>query len=259
LGGFGGGGGGGAAGGGTNALSDDGNGGNGGSGGHAGFGGGGGAGGEPGLASDTGESGDSGSGGKGGFGGGGGAGGLGVADGMPGGEGGVHGEGGFGGGDARDGEMVLTTISGGGAGFGGAIFVRSGTVNIENSLFGGNSATGGSSSLDAGGFAKGGAIFALHDLDANENGNNQGMPSALPDVTGCGNRFIENTTEPAVPGTDIDNVDTFGASRAALVDACPLPAVPVAGSLGKWLLGFLLTTVAWFGLRGRSSNRETTA
>jgi hypothetical protein len=255
VGGFGGGGGGGSVGGAAGSEENGGDGGGAGDGGDGGFGGGGGSGGQAGLRSFSGTTGDSGEGGEGGFGGGGGAGGLGVSapDGMlGGGEAGSHGEGGFGGADARDGSLVSSVISGSGAGFGGAIFVRSGHVNVENSLFGGNSAVGGDNTLEAGGLGKGGAIFAIHDLDANENVNNQGMPAALPEVTGCGNQFIENATVPPVPGTDTDNADTFGTSRAELVELCPDQTVPVAGGLGKWLLGLLLTSVAWLGLRRRT-------
>jgi len=73
------------------------------------------------------------------------------------------------------------------AAMGGAIFVRSGNlnlsrVNIENSQA---TATDGAKGL-------GGALFIIHST-TNSNGNNQGMPPVLPTVSGCSLTFNGNT------------------------------------------------------------------
>jgi len=192
AGGFGGGGGGGgAAGGNVNSFLA-------GAGGAGGFGAGGGAGGSSSAY------GDGGLGGNGGFGAGAGAGGLGYHNGQ-------SGAPGFGGGGVFEGG------GGGGAAFGGAIFIRSGTLDLVGDQFNDNSSTVGASSGNPG-LAKGGALFALHIL-GNDNGNDQGMPLALPEVTGCGNAFTGNAA-PDAASTDVDNASTFGTSRAALEQGC---------------------------------------
>jgi len=66
--------------------------------------------------------------------------------------------------------------------------------------------------------AKGGAIFALSDL-ANANGNDEGMPSTLPVVTGCANAFVDNLAPDAGSGNR-DNADVFGADRTGLALDC---------------------------------------
>jgi hypothetical protein len=188
-GGFGGGGGGGGGSAGT--VDSAGNGGNG------GFGGGGGGGG--------GGDGSAGSGGNGGFGGGGGGGGLrdlGTGNG---------GSGGFGGGNGELGS------SGPGGGFGGAIFIRTGTLDIKDTSFTLSSATSGTGIGGTGpAFTKGGAIFALASLTS---ANTQGYPASLPTVTGCNVSFSDSVAASAA-GTDTDNVDTYGTSRAGLIDSC---------------------------------------
>jgi hypothetical protein len=230
FGGFGGGGGGGGNGGYGGEGATGGDGGDGGSGGFGGFGGGGGAGGKFGYGGGGGASdGESGAGGAGGFGGGGGGGGAGNESGENGGEGGV---GGYGGGNGAAGSNF--SAGGGGAGFGGALFVRAGTVTLLENRFDSNEAEGGYAGEggEAGdGLAKGGGIFALH-VTANDNGNNLGLPAELPTVLGCANLFgeseAENSAEDAA-GVDTDNVDVFGASRAALVAACA-PEIDVQGN-----------------------------
>jgi hypothetical protein len=169
-------------------------------GGPGGFGGGGGAGGSS-------NSNLFGYGGAGGFGGGGGTHGIGE------GGGGVSvGAGGFGGGDAKFGG------GGGGGGFGGAIFVRSGNLDLQNSSFTTNSANHGSSPTGNPGLGKGGVLFAISDL-TNSNDNNQGMPTALPKVTGCMNTFSGSSANDA-GGTPRDNADTFGVDAVGLTLAC---------------------------------------
>jgi hypothetical protein len=160
-----------------------------------GFGGGGGGGGSTDINHPGG------AGGKGGFGGGGGANGYGTPF--------VAGAaGGFGGGDSFE------SGGGGGAGFGGAIFIRSGQLTLVNNQFNTNSSTIGTAAGN-GGMAKGGAVFALHIVN-NPNGNDQGMPTTLPRVSGCMNTFTGNSAS-AAGATSRDNADTFGADRVGLV------------------------------------------
>jgi hypothetical protein len=189
----------------------------------------------------------SGIGGAGGFGAGGGGGGA-AAIGIV--ANGASGLGGFGGSAGSSG--VGTSSGGGGAGFGGALFVRSGNVSLMNNSFDENSAFGGEGAGEAAnGLGKGGAIFALHDLDANTNGNDQGMPSSLPVVTGCDNTFEVSVASDA-GDMDTDNPDTFGTSRSELIEACPIEAgVPAVSGLGGWILTMLLSIVGLFGLRRR--------
>ena len=216
VGGFGGGGGGGAAPGSMSASQ---------AGADGGFGGGGGGGAGSGMSTHVGAPG---AGGDGGFGGGGGAGGsANAAQGAAGGFGGfgggggspgtgtsygAQGQGGFGGGNTFEGG------GGGGAGFGGAIFVRSGHLDVTNTGFDSNAAVRGVGPGGSG-QAKGGAIFALNAL-ANTNGNNQGMPFALPRITGCSVTFAVNNIAADAGTSNRDNVDVFGADRTGLVLEC---------------------------------------
>jgi len=185
----------------------------GGAGGFGGFGGGGGGG--------SGSYGGGGAGGFGGFGGGGGAGGFTSSVGGAGGYGGGGGSstnnaglGGFGAGDSG----IAVTSGGGGAGLGGAIFIRSGILNLYNATFNNNSATGGTGFNN--GQGKGGAIFAMQSL-TNPNGNNQGMPTTLPTVRTLGATFSNNTaaeqantpgatTSSGGVGSNQDNNDVYG-------------------------------------------------
>ncbi|WP_354635627.1 DUF4347 domain-containing protein [Planktothricoides raciborskii] len=185
----------------------------GGAGGFGGFGGGGGGG--------SGSYGGGGAGGFGGFGGGGGAGGFTSSVGGAGGYGGGGGSstnnaglGGFGAGDSG----IAVTSGGGGAGLGGAIFIRSGILNLYNATFNNNSATCGTGFNN--GQGKGGAIFAMQSL-TNPNGNNQGMPTTLPTVRTLGATFSNNTaaeqantpgatTSSGGVGSNQDNNDVYG-------------------------------------------------
>jgi hypothetical protein len=172
-----------------------------GSGAAGGFGGGGGAGGAW-------SGGSAGSGGAGGFGGGGGTNGLGEG-------GSAVGAGGFGGGSAK-----TNAGGGGGGGLGGAIFIRSGDLDLQNTAFDQGSATGGVShnAVGANGLGKGAAIFALNVLVQN-NGNNQGMPVQLPVVTGCSNSFTNNAASDS-GSVNEDNGDVFGVDRLGLSLQC---------------------------------------
>jgi hypothetical protein len=192
-------------------------------------GGGGGGGGVPVSGSRTGGGGD------GGFGGAGGAGGSGVS-GEAGGRGGFgggggaggYGEGGSPGGSAGFGGVSGTSMQsvpgqtilgsgGAGAGFGGAIAIRSGTLQLYNTSFVDNVAAGGAS-IPSAGLAKGGALFALDTL-VPANANARGYPIALPTVTGCAVSFDTNGAANAAQ-SDTDNADTYGTSRAALMLPC---------------------------------------
>jgi len=170
-----------------------------------------------------------GSGGAGGFGGGGGAGGS-----FPGGPPGNGGAGGFGGGGGTSGAgeggggagaagflggaATPGLGGGGGGGVGGAIFIRAGSLDLQNTFFDQNASSGGASALGSGGQGKGGAIAALTDID-DGNGNNQGMPAALPVVTGCENTFNSSTSSHAGTAND-DNADVFGADSLGLTLGC---------------------------------------
>ncbi|MEL7039049.1 MAG: DUF4347 domain-containing protein, partial [Cyanobacteria bacterium J06592_8] len=137
-------------------------------GGNGGFGGGGG-------------SGQNADGGNGGFGGGGGYSynGNGGDGGFGGGGGRSNGVGGFGGGDGD------SSAGGGGAGFGGAIFIREGTLSIQNSTFNNNNAQegqGGEGSEDGQGL--GGAIFVPDEAT--------GLPN-LPTLSLSNVNFNDNT------------------------------------------------------------------
>lgn len=101
-----------------------------------------------------GQGGDGGNGGNGGFGGGGGSGGIGGNGGLVT-KSGNPGQGGFGGGNGG------TGFGGGGAGLGGGIFVKSGTLILENTNFSRNFALAGLGKNP--GLGKGGAIFVLEE------------------------------------------------------------------------------------------------
>ncbi len=212
AGGFGGAGGGGGYGGSVGAAV--GNGGAGGDGGSGGFGGGGGFGGYGGYGGyggTSGATGKGGDGGNGGYGGGGGGGGYG-------GGGGDGGYGGYGGGDGEDGDGEENGYGGGGAGMGGAIFVRSGALNVFNSSFDSNTATGGKGAQDGKGL--GGAIYAMKSAS----GDSQGMPSlptvTLNKVTFSNNMSADNSNSNPTPstvtsGTDLNTEDLFGKTITA--------------------------------------------
>jgi len=202
-------------GGGTGSSSTSGTGGNGGIfGGTGGFGGGG----AGGFGGGGGGGGDFG--GFGGFGGGGGDGGGGGGRGGFGGGGG-RGSGSFGGGfGAGGGFSGFGGGGGGGAGFGGAVFIRQGYLTLNNVIFTGNSATGGTGPSANSGQGKGGAIFAMTS-SKNTNGINQGMPTTPPTVISLGATFTTNTatnqtgipaatTPPNGVGNSQDNKDVYG-------------------------------------------------
>jgi hypothetical protein len=200
---------------------------NGGYGGPGGFGGGGGA--------SSGEGPDDGNGGPGGFGGGGGdarisggRGGFGGGGGK-GGKGG-SGPGGYGGGGGRGGFRVPGGYGGfgggtggygggGGAGLGGGIFVRSGSLTLNNTTFTGNTASGGTGANSGQGL--GGAIFIMQST-TNTNGNNQGMPSVLPTVTSVGNPTFSGNSAANDAGTATNNDNVYGTINITSLNTPPV-------------------------------------
>ncbi|MEJ6484640.1 Ig-like domain-containing protein [Nostoc punctiforme UO1] len=176
-------------------------------------------------------------GGGGGFGGGGGGGGAGGfslngnpssrggAGGFGGGGGGGSGAGGFGGGTGTSGPAFNTlsySYGGGGGGLGGAIFIRSGNLDLNNVSFSDNKAVGGASSGN-GGQGIGGAIFAVTPTLASQAGI-----STAPTVTITnGITFTNNTASSYKP-------NTFGVLVEANPDAV---TAKEAGGLNNALLG----------------------
>jgi predicted nucleic acid-binding Zn ribbon protein len=105
--------------------------------------------------------------------------------------------GGFGGGNGGNGGF-----GGGGAGLGGAIFIRSGSLNLTNTTLTNNSAIGGTGGTGAGnGQGLGGALFVMK-TTLNTNGNNQGMPTTLPTVTSLNTTIYANNTAANDPKTN---------------------------------------------------------
>jgi hypothetical protein len=127
------------------------------------------------------------------------------------------GKGGFGGGEGDaislfgsffSGTPFGTTTPGAGAGFGGAIFIRSGSLTLTNTTLTNNSATGGTNTtgvtfdgLSTNGQGLGGAIFVMNNT-TNTNGNNQGMPTTLPIVTSQNTTIYGNNTAANDPTTN---------------------------------------------------------
>ncbi|AFY48280.1 putative extracellular nuclease [Nostoc sp. PCC 7524] len=147
-------------------------------------------------------------GGNGGFGAGGGYGGYVGGAGGYGGGGGSSREGaggtigGFGGGNGLNGGGTSSN-GGGGAGMGGGIFMRSGSLTLNNTTFNNNTATGGTGFNNGKGL--GGGIFIMQST-TNTNGNNQSMPSTLPTVSSTGTTFNGNL---AADDTATNNVYTL--------------------------------------------------
>ncbi|MFC3194160.1 hypothetical protein ACFODZ_07895 [Marinicella sediminis] len=142
-------------------------------------------------------------GGRGGFGGGGGQGSQGYGYGYVDPYGGYGGFGAGGGTGLADGAAGYAAGLSYSAGLGGAVFVRSGSLRMENVTISNSTAL-------SDGTAKGlgGGIFILHSTN-NSNGNNQGMPSELATVSGCGVSFTNNSA---------DNTDNNGANTDDVFD-----------------------------------------
>ncbi|MBX9255021.1 cadherin-like domain-containing protein [Desmonostoc muscorum CCALA 125] len=146
---------------------------------------------------------------NGGFGGGGGAGGgsssFGGSGGFGGGGGSNFGRGGYGGGSGSG----VGSYGTGGSGLGGGIFIRSGSLQLTNTNFTSNTATGGTGSQNGQGL--GGAIFIMQST-TNTNGNNQGMPTVLPTVTALnsGNFTFSNNSAANDAGIGGNNDNIYG-------------------------------------------------
>ena len=176
-----------------------------------GFGGFGGGGGRGGLSFTGGDGGDGGFGGGGGSSSGGGGGNYGGRGGFGGGGGNYRGGGGNYGGSGG---------SAGGAGLGGGIFVRSGSLTLNNTTFTGNTARGGTGGNYSGqGLA--GAIFIMQST-YNTNGNNQGMPSVLPTVTSVGNPTFSGNSAANDAGTSTNNDNVYGTINLTSLNTPPV-------------------------------------
>ncbi|MHC0061782.1 beta strand repeat-containing protein [Nostoc sp. UIC 10890] len=145
--------------------------------------------------------------GNGGFGGGGGSGGF-PSTGGNGGYGGGGGFGGFGGGlgGFGGGNKGLSLDGGSGAGLGGGIFVRSGSLTLNDTSFTNNTAVGGSAFSGQG---LGGAIFIMQST-TNTNSNNQGMPSVLGTIDFVGSSTFSGNSAANDAGTLTNNDDVYG-------------------------------------------------
>ncbi len=115
--------------------------------------------------------------------------------------GGSYAQGGFGGGSGGN------YSGGGGAGLGGGIFVRSGSLTLNNTSFANNTATGGTGNQNGQGL--GGAIFIMQST-TNTNGNNQGMPTVLGTVDFVGSSTFSGNTAANDAGTPTNNDDVYG-------------------------------------------------
>ncbi len=109
------------------------------------------------------------------------------------------------------------------AGLGGALFIRSGQVTINNSHFANNHAK---QTIDGQNASSGygGGIFILHSLN-NTNGNNQGMPDSLPDVGFCGVTF-ENNLADTQGALQNNNNDIFDVGDR-ITNLCPDPDINI--------------------------------
>lgn len=114
----------------------------------------------------------------------------------------LPGRGGFGGGSGQSGGYPYGSFSRpseDGDGMGGAIFVRSGQLNLSNVTLLNNSAT---SAREAG---LGGGLFVLHTLE--DTPGSQGMPGQLPVVNACKLDMINNHA--STDAGTVNNNDNF--------------------------------------------------
>ncbi|MEH1895466.1 MAG: VCBS domain-containing protein [Nostoc sp.] len=167
-------------------------------------------------------------GGNGGFGGGGGDGSyVNGGNGGYGGGGGASfvngGNGGFGGGNGN-------LNGGGGAGLGGGIFVRSGSLTLNNTSFTNNTATGGTGANPGQGL--GGAIFIMQST-TNTNGNNQGMPTVLGTINFVGSSTFSGNSAANDAGTLTNNDDVYGTQIPATPTVSITAQTPTANEGGS--------------------------
>ncbi len=151
---------------------------------------------------------------------------------------------------------------GGGAGLGGGIFIRSGSLTLNNTTFTNNTATGGTGANPGKGL--GGAIFAMQSL-TNTNGNNQGMPTTLPTVTTLvlGATFTTNTAanQASIPATTTptngignsqNNNDVYGTifgNTAPIIANTPVTLNPILEDAvaPTGAVGTLISSIAAIG------------
>ncbi|MBD2518828.1 cadherin-like domain-containing protein [Nostoc sp. FACHB-973] len=160
---------------------------------------------------------------SGGFGGGGGYGFYGQGKGGYGG-GGSYAQGGFGGGNGG------ANGGGGGAGLGGGIFVRSGSLTLNNTSFTDNTATGGTG--DNPGQGLGGAIFIMQST-TNTNGNDQGMPTVLGTINFVGSSTFSGNSAANDAGTLTNNDDVYGTQIPAAPTVSITAQTPTANEGGS--------------------------
>ncbi|HAZ43403.1 MAG TPA: hypothetical protein DCZ55_02685, partial [Cyanobacteria bacterium UBA11371] len=109
---------------------------------------------------------------------------------------------------------------GGGAGLGGAIFIRAGSLTLNNTTFNNNSATGGTGGNN--GKGKGGAIFAVTSALASQ----AGVPTA-PTVTAnalpgfSGNTAAQNAGNSNAANTFVDSADFYGTITVTTPNTAP--------------------------------------
>ncbi len=108
---------------------------------------------------------------------------------------------------------------GGGAGLGGGIFVRSGSLTLNNTSFTNNTATGGTGFQNGQGL--GGGIFIMQSL-TNPNGNNQGMPTVLPTVNSVGNPTFSGNSAADDAGTATNNDNVYGTINVTATNHPPV-------------------------------------
>ncbi|MDD2767890.1 MAG: Ig-like domain-containing protein [Methylococcus sp.] len=144
---------------------------------------------------------------------------------------GCTGPGGYGGGSGRGSSDQV--VSGYGAGFGGAVFVKQGTLILRSVSFTGSAATGGESDSWCGsscnGFGKGGALF-ICTPDLTDNGTNQALTQcsgSINEAASCEVTFSGNTVSTTTtPNTnDLFWTQATGGqgNTSSLTDTCPPP------------------------------------
>ncbi|MEJ6485552.1 putative Ig domain-containing protein [Nostoc punctiforme UO1] len=93
---------------------------------------------------------------------------------------------------------------------GGGIFVRSGSLTLNNTSFTDNTATGGTGVNPGQGL--GGGIFIMQST-TNTNGNNQGMPTVLGSINFVGSSTFIGNSAANDAGTATNNNDVYGTQK----------------------------------------------
>ena len=129
---------------------------------------------------------------------------------------------------------------GGGAGLGGAIFIRAGSLNLTNSDFTSNSATGGgrgggpAGANSGSGQAKGGAIFVCSATD-------DSTCNATANV--CTTSFSSNTAADAA-GSGTDTIDVYGSTTSNCNTAPTITATNISRMGGSPTSNAQIATVS---------------